>query len=412
MSFIADFHIHSKYSRATSRDMDISTLDKFAQIKGINLLGTGDFTHPLWRTNLRKNLSPVAPGIFKYGKTNFLLTTEVSNIFYKKGKLRKIHNIIFVPDFKIAEKVSNKLEKFGDLYSDGRPTLKLDAKDLVKIVIEIDESVIVVPAHIWTPWFSLFGANSGFNSVEECFEEMVGYIYALETGLSSDPAMNWQVSALDRFTLISNSDAHSPGNLAREANVFSGFLDYYQIRDVLAGKRQDLFLYTVEFFPQEGKYHWDGHRKCGISLPPGQAIRNGNICPKCGGKLTLGVMHQVRMLADRQEGFVPSSSMPFKRVVPLREIIAKAFQQGINSKLVGEIYIEIVNYYQGEMNVLLNVSLDDLFGFVPTRVKEGIKRMREGKVKIKCGYDGVYGEVEIFGEEETGEKKNGQLKLF
>lgn len=411
MSFIADFHIHSKYSRATSRDMDIPNLDKAAQVKGVNLVGTGDFTHPLWRTHLRKILSPSAPGIFKYGRTRFVLTCEVSNVFYKGGKLRKIHNIIFAPDFNIAEKISNKLEKFGDLYSDGRPTLKLPARDLVKLVMDTDEQVIVVPSHIWTPWFSLFGANSGFDSVEECFEEMTDYIYALETGLSSDPAMNWQLSALDRFLLTSNSDAHSPNNLAREANVFSRALNYPEIREVLTGERQGLFLYTVEFFPQEGKYHWNGHRKCGVSLSPDETIKNGDICPQCGRKITLGVMHRVKMLADREEGFVPPTSLPFKKVVPLKEIIAEVLQRTVNSKLVGETYTRIVNRYQGEMNVLLDIPVEELSGFVPARLIEGIKRMRDGRVKIKCGFDGVYGEVKIFDEEEK-EGKNGQLKLF
>jgi len=411
MSFIADFHIHSKYSRATSKDMDIPNLDKAAQIKGIDLVGTGDFTHPLWRARLKKALSPVASGIFRYGKTKFLLTAEVSNVFYKKGKLRKIHNIIFAPSFEVAEKISNELEKFGDLYSDGRPTLRLEARDLVKLVMEVSEEAMVVPSHIWTPWFSLFGANSGFDSVEECFEEMTSYIYALETGLSSDPAMNWQLSSLDRFLLISNSDAHSPNNLAREANVFSQALDYPKIREALIRKRKDLFLYTVEFFPQEGKYHWNGHRKCGVLLSPDETIENGDTCPRCGGKITLGVMHRVKMLADREEGFVPSTSIPFKRAVPLKEIIAEAFQRTTSSKLVEETYTRLVNHYQGELNVLLEIPLEDLSGFAPDRLIEGIKRMREGKVKIRCGYDGVYGEVKIFDEEEK-EGEGEQLRLF
>lgn len=412
MPFIADLHIHSKYSRATSRDMDIPNLDRAAQMKGLDLLGTGDFTHPLWRAHLKKNLSPVAPGIFKYKKTLFMLSCEVSNVFYKKGKLRKIHNIVFARDFDIAEKISNRLERFGDLYSDGRPTLKLEAKELVKILLDVDEEIIIIPAHVWTPWFSLFGSNSGFDSVEECFEEMTEYVYALETGLSSDPAMNWQISSLDRFTLVSNSDAHSPGNLGREANVFLKPVDYNVIKKVLKEKDRNIFLYTVEFFPQEGKYHWDGHRKCGVSLSPVQAIKNGNICPRCGKKLTLGVMHRVKMLADREEGFVPPQSIPFKRVVPLREIIAESLQQGVATKLVDETYTKIVNQFGGEMKVLLDVSLEELSGFIPLRIAEGIKRVREGKVKISCGYDGVYGKVRIFDEQERDNESGEQLSLF
>lgn len=412
MSFIADLHIHSRYSRATSKDMNIPNLDKAAQMKGIDLVGTGDFTHPLWRAHLKKNLSPSAPGIFKYGKTHFLLTCEVSNIFHKKGELRKIHNVILAPDFDVAEKISGKLEKFGDLYSDGRPTLKMDAEDLVESVLEVDERVMVIAAHIWTPWFSLFGAKSGFDSVEECFGKMTGYIYALETGLSSDPAMNWQLSSLDRFTLISNSDAHSPHNLAREANVFSKSIDYNEMREVLTGKRKDLFLYTVEFFPQEGKYHWNGHRKCGVLVSPEKTLKQGDICPECGRKITLGVMHRVKLLADREEGFTPSGAVPFKRTVPLREIIAEAFQCTVNTKLVEDAYNRLVSHYQGEMKVLLDIPLEELSGFASERLIEGIRRVREEKVDIRCGYDGVYGEVKIFDEQDSEGEGGEQLQLF
>lgn len=411
MIFTADFHIHSKYSRATSKDMDIPHLNEAAGRKGIDLVGTGDFTHPFWRGHLRQVLSPESPGIFKYGRTLFLLTAEVSNVFYRKGKLRKIHNIIFAPDFETAEQISKKLEQFGDLYSDARPTLKMEARDLVEMVLETDEKAFVVPAHVWTPWFSLFGANSGFDSVEECFEDMSGSIFALETGLSSDPAMNWQISSLDRFTLISNSDAHSPANLGREANVFSRPVNYYEIKDILSEKNRELFSYTVEFFPQEGKYHWDGHRKCGIALAPSDSVKNGNICPKCGKELTIGVMHRVRALADRDKGFVPSSSIPFRRMVPLKEIIAEAVQKGVNTKTVDEVYTRITEHSQGEMKVLLEDSLSELSRLAPERVMEGIRRVREGKVRIKCGYDGVYGEVSIFDEDEE-EEESEQLSLF
>jgi len=411
MTFIADFHIHSKYSRATSKEMDIPNLDKAAQIKGLDILGTGDFTHPLWFSHLKDNLSETAPGIFKYGRTFFILTCEVSNIFYRKGKLRKIHNIIFARSFNIAEKIRDELEKYGDLFSDGRPTLRLDAKDLVKILLEIDEEIIVIPAHVWTPWFSLFGSNSGFDSVEECFGEFTDYIYALETGLSSDPAMNWQVSSLDRFVLVSNSDAHSLGNIGREANVFSGPFDYHKLREILIKKRKDMFLYTIEFFPQEGKYHWDGHRKCNISLSPEEAIRNNNICPKCGELLTLGVMHRVRTLADREEGFVPPQSIPFKRAVPLKEIIAEALGKRATPKSVEELYAKVVKDFGGEIKVLLDTPLEEISKAFPSKLIEGIKRVREGRVKIKCGYDGVYGKVSIFGDN-LSEAESGQLSLF
>lgn len=412
MPFIADFHIHSKYSRATSRDMDIPNLDRAAQTKGVNLVGTGDFTHPLWRAHLKKTLSPVAPGIFKHDKTFFLLTCEVSNIYYKEGRLKKIHNIIFAPDFNTVEKISSKLERFGDLYSDGRPNLKLDAKDLVELLLDIDERIIIVPAHVWTPWFSLFGSRSGFDSIEECFEEYSKYIFAAETGLSSDPSMNWRLSALDKITLISCSDAHSPQKIGREANVFNTELSYEAIVEAIKQKDSRKFLYTIEFFPQEGKYHYDGHRNCGISLPPEETKRYKGICPVCKKPLTVGVLNRVDQLADRPEGFEPENSIPFKRVVPLREIVAESLGQNVATKLVDEVYTRVVNRYGGEMNVLLDISLEELSGFVPPRLIEGIKRMRDGKVKIKCGFDGVYGKVKIFDEEELGEEKHGQLSLF
>jgi len=412
MPFIADFHIHSKYSRATSRDMDIPNLDRAAQTKGVNLVGTGDFTHPLWRAHLKKTLSPVAPGIFKHDKTFFLLTCEVSNIYYKEGRLKKIHNIIFAPDFNTVEKISSKLERFGDLYSDGRPNLKLDAKDLVELLLDIDERIIIVPAHVWTPWFSLFGSRSGFDSIEECFEEYSKYIFAAETGLSSDPSMNWRLSALDKITLISCSDAHSPQKIGREANVFNTELSYEAIVEAIKQKDSRKFLYTIEFFPQEGKYHYDGHRNCGISLPPEETKRYKGICPVCKKPLTVGVLNRVDQLADRPEGFEPENSIPFKRVVPLREIVAESLGQNVATKLVDEVYTRVVNRYGGEMNVLLDISLEELSGFVPPRLIEGIKRMRDGKVKIKCGFDGVYGKVKIFDEEEPGEEKHGQLSLF
>ncbi|MBC7190533.1 DNA helicase UvrD, partial [Candidatus Aerophobetes bacterium] len=385
MSFIADFHVHSKYSRATSKDMDIPGMEKAARIKGIDLLGTGDFTHPLWRAHLKETLKYEKDGIFRYKEILFILTAEVSNVFYQNGKLRKIHNIIFVPHFDAAEKISSKLERWGDLYSDARPTLRLTARELVEVVMETCSDAMVVPSHVWTPWFSLFGSNSGFDSVEECFGNLTPFIPALETGLSSDPAMNWQVSSLDRFTLISNSDAHSPANLGREANVFSRPVNYYEIKRILEEKRKDIFLYTVEFFPQEGKYHWDGHRKCGVSFPPKKTEEKKGLCPVCGKSLTVGVLNRVYQLADREEGFVPPDAIPFRRIVPLREIIAEALEQGTATRQVDNIYIKIVERYGGEMNVLLNVSLEELSSFATERVVEGIKRVREEKVKIKCG---------------------------
>ncbi len=408
MSFVADFHIHSKYSRATSKSMDIPHLAQMAKLKGINLVSTGDFTHPLWLKELKASLVPEEDGLYRFDETLFVLTAEVSNIFHQGGKGRRIHNIIFAGDFAVAEKLNRTLGKFGDLYSDGRPILKLSASDLVEIVLEVSEDAFVVPAHIWTPWFSLFGANSGFDSLEECFGSYTRYIYALETGLSSDPEMNWRVSSLDRFTLISNSDAHSPSRLGREANVFSERLTLGEIKRVLKRGDKKKFLYTIEFFPQEGKYHYDGHRQCDISFSPSESRTHKDICPKCGKKLTIGVMHRVENLGDREEGFVPEGSIPFKRVVPLAEIIAEVLNQGRDSKGVEDRYRAIAGRLGGEFRVLLEASSEELSRSVSPEINEAIMRVREGRVKIECGYDGVYGKISILGEK----KKAAQLDLF
>ena len=411
MAFIADFHIHSKYSRATSKDMDIPHLDEMAKLKGIDLVGTGDFTHPVWLDSLKRTLSPEEDGLYRFRNTLFILTTEVNNIFYSHGITRKIHNLIFAPGFEAVEKINKKLARFGDLHSDGRPTLKMEAKDLVETVLASHEDAFVVPAHIWTPWFSLFGANFGFDSIEECFGECTKYIYALETGLSSDPQMNWRVSSLDRFTLISNSDAHSPSRLGREANVFSQRIGYKDIKKILREKNKEKFLYTIEFFPQEGKYHYDGHRRCGLCFSPGESRKHKNLCPKCGQPLTIGVMHRVESLADRDEGFKGTeNNIPFKHLIPLSEIIAEALGQGVDTKAVEDRYRGITQRLGGEFEVLLEVPEAELSRSISSRIVEGIMRVRKGKVKIRCGYDGVYGKVRVFDEEE--EKKEKQLDLF
>ncbi|MCD6231055.1 DNA helicase UvrD [Candidatus Aerophobetes bacterium] len=410
MAFIADFHIHSKYSRATSKEMDIKHIDEMARIKGIDLLGTGDFTHPLWLNELKRELTPEEDGLYKYkyGKTLFILTTEVNNIFHLRGILRKIHIIIFAPTFEIAEKINRKLERWGDLQSDGRPTLKMRAEDLVKEVLAISEEAFLVPAHIWTPWFSLLGANFGFDSVEECFGEYTQYIYALETGLSSDPLMNWRVSSLDRFTLISNSDAHSPSKIGREANVFSKRVGFKEIKEILKEKDGKRLLFTIEFFPQEGKYHYDGHRICGISLSPAESKKYHNKCPRCGKKLTIGVMHRIEILGDREEGFIPKGAIPFKHLIPLREIIADSFNQNTDTAGVEREYKSITQRLGGEFKILLDLSEEELASKISKKIVEGIMRVRKGEVKIECGYDGVYGKIKIFREKETDQ----QLSLF
>ena len=407
MEFIADFHLHSKYSRATSQQMDFENLDKWAKIKGILILGTGDFTHPLWLKEINEKLESAEPGLFKLknsnSQTRFILTTEVSCVYFKKGKQRKIHLIIFSPSVEVCEKINNYLKLYGSLESDGRPTLNLDAKELAKIVLDISEDCLIVPAHIWTPWFSLFGSRSGFDSIEECFEEYSKYIFAGETGLSSDPKMNWRLSALDRITLISCSDAHSPSHIGRESNVFDCELSYFEIVKTIKEKDKSKFLYTIEFYPEEGKYHYDGHRNCGVSLSPKETKKYNGICPVCGRPLTIGVLNRVEQLADRAEGFVPENAIPFKSLIPLEEIIADALGQGVGTVEVERQYKNLIEEFGNEFNVLINVSRSDLEAVTLPEIAEGIIRAREGKVFIEPGYDGVYGKIKIF---KKGEQKS------
>ena len=411
MKFIADFHLHSKYSRATSPQMDLENLDKWAKIKGIKILGTGDFTHPEWFNNLKQRLEPAESGLFKLknsnSETRFILTTEISCIYSKKGKVRKVHIIIFAPSFEIVEKINTHLGWIGNLKADGRPILGLDSKELVKTVLNISENCLIVPAHIWTPWFSLFGSRSGFDSIEECFEEYSKYIFAGETGLSSNPAMNWRLSSLDKITLISNSDSHSPSRIGREANVFDTEISYPAIIKAIKEKNPQKFLYTIEFFPQEGKYHYDGHRMCGISLSPQESKKYNNICPNCGRPLTIGVLNRVDSLADRAGGFKPENVIPFKSLVPLAEIIADALGVMAGAKQVEEEYKNLIEKFENEFKVLLDVSRQDLESTTLPEIAEGIIRVKEGRVNIEPGYDGVYGKLRIFskGEQKTLSKQ-------
>jgi len=407
MRFIADFHIHSKYSRATSKDMDLEALDKWAKIKGIKVLGTGDFTHPEWLKNLKEKLEPAEPGLFKLKKndkgTRFILTAEISCIYSKNNRVRKIHIIVFAPSFEAVEKINAHLGWIGNLKSDGRPILGLDAKELAKIVLESCPECLIIPAHIWTPWFSIFGSKSGFDSIKECFEEYSKYIYAGETGLSSDPAMNWRISGLDKITLISNSDAHSPQKIGREANVFDAELSYEAISQAIKKQDSSKFLYTIEFFPEEGKYHFDGHRNCNISLSPKESKKYNNICPSCGKPLTLGVLNRVEELADRPEGVRPEAKIPFKSLIPLEEIIADALDQGTGTKGVLAEYNNLIKELGSEFNILLDASEESLEAKTLPEIVQGIIRVRQGKVDLEPGYDGVYGKIHIFSQEERKE---------
>lgn len=409
MRFFADLHIHSKYSRATSKELVPLNIARAAKEKGLSLVATGDFTHPLWREELKSALTPRANGIFMYNDVYFILETEVSNIYVKNGKLRKIHNLVYVPSFEDADRVSRALSRYGKLNSDGRPILSLPSDDMVGLIFEASKDAFIVPAHIWTPHFSLFGAFSGFDTIEECFGENTKEIFALETGLSSDPPMNWRISALDRFTLISNSDAHSPGNLGREANCFDCDIDYFEITDTLKKKDKKRFMYTVEFFPEEGKYHYDGHRKCGVRISPDEAIYHDNICPVCGTRITIGVLHRIHLLSDREKGTpAPKDAIPFKHLVPLKEIISNVFSVGVKSVRVETEYRKLINKFDNEFACLIDVTYDELASAAGDRLADAIIRVREGKVSVLPGYDGVYGEINILGEK----KEKKQLSLF
>ncbi len=389
--------------------MNLEELARWAKLKGIRLLGTGDFTHPMWLMELKERLSLNAEGLYEHNGVHFILTCEVYNNFYVEGKAKRIHNIIFAPSFEIVEKLNNKLQGYGDLVSDGRPILHLNARDLVKICLDISPDCFIVPSHAWTPHFSIFGSNSGFDTVEECFGEEAKNIHCLETGLSSDPAMNWRLSRLDRYALISNSDSHSPHRIGREANAFNCELTYKEIIDAIRFKDKKRFLYTIEFFPEEGKYHYDGHRNCKARVAPKEAIKNRNLCPVCGRKLTVGVMHRVEDLADRPEGFIPDDAIPFKHMIPLDQIIADARGVREMTQTVGREYMGLVNKCGSEFNILLKMSEDELKKELPGKIAEGVIRVRQERVDISPGYDGEYGTIKIFSAEETGEK---QLTLF
>jgi uncharacterized protein (TIGR00375 family) len=413
MRFVADFHLHSKYSRATSKDMNLENMALFAEKKGILVLGTADFTHPLWFKEIKENLEPVGQGIFslknKKSKTLFVLTTEISCIYSKKGKVRKIHLLVFAPSLPFVEKLNARLSWVGNLKADGRPILGLDAKELLKLVLSLSPDAFVVPAHAWTPWFSLFGSRSGFDSIEECFEELSFEIFALESGLSSDPPMNWRLSALDRIAIISNSDSHSLLKMGREANVFDlEKIDFFEIKKAIKEKDNKRFLFTIEFFPEEGKYHFDGHRLCHQRFSPSETKKYQGICPVCKKPLTVGVLHRVEELADRPEGFVPSGAIPFRSLLPLSEIIAQAFGLLENSKKIKEEYEKLIKEFENELNLLLFLPLEKIKGKIDPRIFQGIQKMREGKVEKEPGYDGLYGKIKIVFDQE----KNGQKSLF
>jgi uncharacterized protein (TIGR00375 family) len=395
MKAIADLHIHGPYSRATSKDITLQNLERHARTKGLNLLGTGDFTHPEWLKMIRQGLSEDGTGILKTPSGfSFILSTEISSIYSYGGKVRRVHNIILAPDLETVDQINTWLLTKGRLDYDGRPTFGFSCPELVESLMEISDKILIIPAHVWTPWFSVFGSNSGFNSIEECFQDQTRHIYAIETGLSSDPAMNWRLSQLDRLAIVSFSDAHSmwPWRIGREATVFDlNKLDYNQLFRAI--KTREGLVETLEFFPEEGKYHYDGHRDCGVSMEPREAIRQRNICPVCRKPLTIGVLHRVEELADRPVGHRPEGAKPFRSVIPLSEIIAFMLKAQPSSRSVWEEYNKLINAFGSELGVLLEAEETQLKNIAGKGVAEMILRVRSGQVKMKPGFDGVYGEI-------------------
>ena len=412
--YIADLHIHSKYSRATSKELEPEPLDAWARRKGIGLVGTGDFTHPTWRAELRDKLAEAEEGLYTLkgagpDAPRFVITGEISSIYKKNGKVRKVHSLILLPHLEAAETLSRRLEAIGNLHSDGRPILGLDCRDLLEITLESCPDAVFIPAHIWTPHFSLFGAFSGFDTIGECFGDLTGHIHALETGLSSDPTMICRCSALDGYTLVSNSDAHSPSKLGREANLLDTGLSYPELaRAIQTGEG---FHGTIEFFPEEGKYHFDGHRNCGVCLSPVEAEAAGGVCPVCGKRLTTGVLHRVEQLADRPEGYIRPDARPFESLVPLPEVIAASEGGSATGKKVGAKYEAMLAALGPEFSILREVPLEDIRAAAGPCVAEGIRRLRAGQVVRRPGYDGAYGVIELLSPAEREDLK-GQVSLF
>ena len=425
MKYIADLHIHSRYSRATSRELNLNTIYQWAQIKGINIVGTGDFTHPEWFNEIKEKLVPDGTGLFKLKEpprslalpgvkpmdtvVRFCLSSEISSIYKFENKVRKNHNLVFAPDLESVNKINARLSAIGNIHSDGRPILGLPSRDLLEIILSISEDTFLIPAHVWTPWFSTLGSKAGYDSIEECYRDLSDYIFALETGLSSDPAMNWRLSELDRYSLVSNSDAHSPKKLGREVNIFDTEISYYEMFKALKTKKG--FLGTYELFPEEGKYHLDGHRKCGIVFEPETSLQYNNICPKCKKPLTVGVLHRVERLADRKKAVQPADSPGFQYLIPLPEIISEIKGSGPTSKTVELAYQHIISDFGNEFSFIREVPVEDIHkkcGFV---LSEAIRRMRESEVNPIPGYDGEFGTIKIFNNGELASLQ-GQSNLF
>lgn len=428
MKFIADIHVHSKFSRATAKNLDLERLYIAARQKGVSLVGTGDVTHPVWVEELAEKLVPAEPGLFRLksdiekalaseipsacsGEVRFILQGEISNIYKKADRTRKNHQVVLLPDLDAARRFNRKLDAIGNISSDGRPILGLDARDLLEILMDAAPEATLVPAHIWTPWFSVLGSKSGFDSIEECFEDLTLEIFAVETGLSSDPPMNWRVSSLDKFVLLSNSDAHSPFTLGRNANCFDTELSYSAFRSALKTGNPAQCLGTLDLYPEEGKYHYDGHRKCNICLHPAEAMKFNDICPECGKPLTLGVLRRAVELADHPQGRKPASALPCRHIIPLPEIISEIFGKGPKTKTVDAGCQTALNALGPELDILLDAPIDAIDAVGIPLLGEAIRRMRAETVHISPGYDGEYGRITLFTDEER-EEINGQKRLF
>lgn len=422
MRYIADLHIHSKYSRACSPRLEPEIIAEWCRKKGVGIVSCADFTHPKWFAELKSKLKSAGNGLYELvgdkkqaiKPVYFFISTEVSCIYSKGGKVRRLHILIFAPSLEAAAKINEKLGALGKLASDGRPILGLDAKELLKIVLEVDERCMVIPAHAWTPWFAVFGSKSGFDFLEECFDELASKIYAVETGLSSDPSMNWRLSKLDNLSLVSHSDAHSPENIGREADVFEiddGTKNIYdEICRIIKEKDKKKFLYTIEFYPEEGMYHFDGHRACKIRMSPAETRKRKNICPVCGRPVTVGVMNRVLELADRPEGSKPKNFIPYKSLVGLDDVIAEALGVfGRRTKAVTREYENLIEKGGSEFRVLLDLPYEELAKITLPEIVEAIRRNREGKVNIDPGYDGTYGTVRLFNDKEKKQIKQASL---
>lgn len=405
--YIADLHIHSRYSMATSKFLTPEYLDLWARKKGIHILGTGDFTHPLWREELKEKLEPAEPGLYKLKPElrlseipsgsfdpRFMVSGEISTIYKKNGRTRKVHSLILLPGLDVADRLSGELKKIGNIHSDGRPILGLDCHDLLDIALTICPEAMYIPAHIWTPHFSVFGAFSGFDSMEECFEELTPHIHAVETGLSSDPPMNWSVPSLSRYQLISNSDAHSPSKLGREATLLATGLSYREIYNAIqTGKG---LAGTLEFFPQEGKYFMDGHRKCGVCLTPEEAVKLNGICPVCGKKLTTGVLHRIQELAALSEpAKIPVTKRPFESISPLPELIAASMELSSSSVKVNRVYEKLLNELGNEFFLLRAADTNEIAKLSSEAIASSITHLRCGKIRWNPGFDGQFGTMEL-----------------